>query len=553
MSAKSVETIVESGTEIFIPLNKLKKSPKNARKTPHSEAAIEALAASIAAKGILQNLVVEPELDGEGAATGFYLVTVGEGRRLAQLLRVKRKEIKKTEPIRCIVDTANDAHEISLDENVTRETMHPADQFEAFKRLAYERGFGAEEIAGRFGVTAHVVRQRLRLAAVSPRLMQVYRDGGLTLEQLMAFALIEDHARQEAVFDRLSYHRDASMIRRLLTETHVPATDRRARFVGTEAYVEAGGTVLRDLFTEDRGGYLEDVALLDLLVTARLGREADALRAAEGWKWTEPHLDFPHAHGLRRVYPHQVELSAEDQASLKAARHEVEQLSEWHQTVDEIPDHVDVRFCELEAEIDRLKAKRHAYDPDDVVRGGAFVILGHDGGVRIERGFIRPEDDKPRPQPEQVGDASEPLEADGTDGEAAEGGEGEGEESGTDEEEEDCPLSDLLVRDLTAYRTMGLRLNLSEQPDIAVVAVTHALAAQIFYVGANAHVVGIQPVRTDLASHADGIEDTAAGKAWADRHANWARQLRRDVAGLWSFVAELDHETAWLCSRIAWR
>jgi hypothetical protein len=42
MSAKSVET-VENGTEIFIPLNKLKKSPKNARKTPHSEAAIEAL------------------------------------------------------------------------------------------------------------------------------------------------------------------------------------------------------------------------------------------------------------------------------------------------------------------------------------------------------------------------------------------------------------------------------------------------------------------------------------------------------------------------------
>ena len=132
MSAKQAETIVESGTEGFIPLNKLKKSPNNARKTPHSEAAIEAYAASIAAKGILQNLVVEPELDGDGAATGFYSVTIGEGRRLAQLLRVKRKEIKKTEPIRCIVDTANDPHEISLDENVTRENMHPADQFEAF-------------------------------------------------------------------------------------------------------------------------------------------------------------------------------------------------------------------------------------------------------------------------------------------------------------------------------------------------------------------------------------------------------------------------------------
>lgn len=265
-------------------------------------------------------------------------------------------------------------------------------------------------------------------------------------------------------------------------------------------------------------------------MTAKLGREADALRAAEGWKWTEPYPDFPYAHGLRRVYPHQIELSAEDQAALETAKHEVEQLSEWHQTADEIPDHVDVRFCELEAEIDRLEAKRHAYDPDDIARGGAFVILGHDGDLRIERGFIRPEDDKPRPQPEQAGEASEPLEAEGADGEAAEGGEGE--ESGTDDEEEDCPLSDLLVRDLTAWRTLGLRLNLSEQPDVAIIAVTHALAAQNFYIGANAHVVGIQPVRTDLASHADGIEDAAPGKAWADRNANWARQLPRDVAGL---------------------
>jgi ParB family chromosome partitioning protein len=414
MSAKHVETASENGTENFILLNKLKKSPKNARKTPHSEAAIEAYAASIAAKGILQNLVVEPEVDGEGAATGFYFVTIGEGRRLAQLLRVKRKEIKKTEPIRCIVDTANDPHEISLDENVTRENMHPADQFEAFKKLADERGFGAEEIAARFGVTPHVVRQRLRLGAVSPKLMQVYRDGELTLEQLMAFAITADRSRQEVVFERLSYNRDASTIRRLLTETHVSATDRRARFVGIEAYAEAGGTLLRDLFTEDRGGYLEDVALLDLLVTSKLGHEADTLREAEGWKWTEAHLDFPHAHGMRRTYPHPVELSVEDQAALGAAQSEFDRLTERHQTTDELPDEVDARF-ELEAEIERLEGKRQAYDPDHVARGGAFVILNHDGTVRIERGFIRPGDEQPQAQIEEAGDTTASDDAGGVD------------------------------------------------------------------------------------------------------------------------------------------
>jgi ParB family transcriptional regulator, chromosome partitioning protein len=545
MSAKHAETIVESGTEVFIPLNKLKKSPNNARKTPHSEAAIEAYAASIAAKGILQNLVVEPELDDDGAATGFYSVTIGEGRRLAQLLRVKRKEIKKTEPIRCIVDTANDPHEISLDENVTRENMHPADQFEAFKKLADERGFGAEEIAARFGVTPHVVRQRLRLGAVSPKLMEIYRNGDLALDQLMAFAITEDHARQEAAFERLSYNRDASTIRRLLTETNVAATDRRAVFAGAEKYTEVGGTILRDLFTEDRGGYFEDVALLDMLVLAKLGREANALMEAEGWKWAQVFLDYPHSHGLRRTYPQPVDLSAEDQAALDAAQSEFNGLTAQYESAEELPGDVDARFGELEAEIERLEAKRLAYDPADIARCGAFVILSHDGSLRVERGFILAEDEKPELETQNGSDEGEGDDTVNDHGSTSPNGEPEGDTLDAEDEDADDhkPLSDILIRDLSAHRTLGLRLALGEHPEVAVVAVTHALAAQIFYRGADAHVLDIRPVSTVLASHADGIEDTKAGKSWADRHARWAGQMPRDAADLWAFVVELDHDS----------
>lgn len=544
MSTKNIEIIPQSGTERFISLNKLKKSPKNARKTPHSEASIEAYAASIAAKGILQNLVVEPELNTDGATTGFYFVTIGEGRRLAQLLRVKRKEIKKTEPIRCIIDTANDPHEISLDENVTRESMHPSDQFEAFKKLAVERGFGAEEIAARFGVTPHVVRQRLRLAAVSPKLMEIYRNGDLALDQLMAFAITEDHARQEAAFERLSYNRDASTIRRLLTETNVAATDRRAIFVGAEKYIEVGGTILRDLFTEDRGGYFEDVALLDMLVLAKLGREADALMEAEGWKWAQVFLDYPHSHGLRRTYPRPVDLSAEDQAALDAVRAEFDSLTAQHETDEELSDEVDAQFGELEAQIERLEAKCQAYDPADTARCGAFVILNHDGTVRIERGFVRAEDEKAEPE---TLDASREDDGGHTNHEDGGTGTSEAGDAGLDGEEEDGdghkPLSDILIRDLTAHRTLGLRLALGEQPDVAIIAITHALAAQIFYRGADAHVLDIRPVSTMLASHADGIEDTKAGKSWADHHARWATQMPRDVSDLWPFVVDLDHDS----------
>ncbi|MVA36374.1 ParB/RepB/Spo0J family partition protein [Agrobacterium vitis] len=553
MTTIAIETTAtlaaENGAEVFIPLNKLKKHPNNARKTPHSEASIEAKAASIHAKGILQNLVVEPELDAEGAATGFYLVSIGEGRRLAQLLRVKRKQIKKTEPIRCVIDTVNDASEISLDENVTREDLSPADQFERFRELAETRGWGAEEIAARFGVSAHVVRQRMRLGAVSLKLMQVYRDGDLTLEQLMAFAIVDDPALQEQVYENLSWNKDPSTIRRDLTRMHIAATDRRAVFVGAEAYTEAGGVILRDLFTEDRGGFYEDAALLDRLVIEKLDGIAESVKVEEGWKWAGVHIDYPDGNGLRRTYPHPVDLSEEDEAAYAAAQGEYDALTEQYDSADELPDNVDQRFEELEAEIERIDAMRHAYDADEIARGGVFVILSHDGEARIERGFIRVEDEVPEPQPEEDGGAVVDGVRVNSDGEIIEDGERDEDgnpASALETEDEDAgdagkPLSDLLIRDLTSHRTLGLRLALGEQPDMALIAVTHALAAQTFYRGADAACLEIRPTSSYLASHADGIEDTAAGKALADRHIGWAADMPRDVADLWGFVAGLDH------------
>jgi ParB family chromosome partitioning protein len=149
--------------------------------------------------------------------------------------------------------------------------------------------------------------------------MQIYRDGELTLDQLMAFAITDDHARQEDAFERLIHNREPYAIRRLLTETNVPARDRRARFVGLEAYEAAGGTILRDLFSEDQGGYLEDAALLDRLTKERLESAAAELCEYEGWKWAEAHLDYPHSHGLRRLYPSAVD-SPEDIAAYAAAQ-----------------------------------------------------------------------------------------------------------------------------------------------------------------------------------------------------------------------------------------
>ena len=530
-----------SGVEIFAPLNKLKKSPRNARKVPHSEAAIEALAASIQHKSMIQNLVIEPEVKGDGTPTGAYFVTAGEGRRLAQLLRAKRKQIKKTQPIRCYLDTENDPAEISLDENVTRENMHPADEFERFRELADGKGWGAEEIGARFGKSAHVVKQRLRLGGVSPKLLQVYREDGLTLDQLIAFAINEDHARQEQVFANLHHNREPWIIRRDMTAANVPATDRRAVFVGADAYIEAGGNIIRDLFSEDRGGFFEDAGLLDMLASERL-REVAGEVQAEGWKWAEASVDFPHAHGFRRYYPQSVALSDEDEARLKALSAEHDQLAEGYESYDEMPEDTAARLEDVSDEIDAIGAKRFAYDANVIAYGGAFVVLDHEGGVRIERGFIRPEDEALAfpPEPEEGGPESVDASADesGTD-DAGDESDGDAEE---DKEEPGKPLSDSLTRDLSAHRTLALRVALAERPDMAVIALTHTLTAQLFYSYAEAGCLEVRPTVTPLGSHADGIEDTALAARWSAAHEAWAERMPRDPADLWGFVVALDEE-----------
>ena len=524
-----------SGIEIFVPLAKLKKSPRNARKVPHGEAAIEALAASIQHKGLIQNLVVEPETKEDGTPTGYYLVTAGEGRRLAMLLRAKRKQIKKSEAVRCWLDTANDPAEISLDENVTRTPMHPADQFERFAELSNDKGWGAQEIGARFGVSAGVVKQRLRLGAVSPKLLQVYREDGLTLDQLMAFGITEDHARQEQVFEGLHHNREPWIIRRDMTAANVPAADRRAVFVGADAYVEAGGNIIRDLFSDDRGGFFEDAGLLDILVAERL-REIAGEVQAEGWKWTEAHIDYPHAHGMRRFYPQTIALSDEDEAQLEALSAEHDELAEGYSSYDEMPENVATKLEAVSDEIDAISAKRYAYDANVIAHGGAFVLLHHDGTVRIERGFVRPEDEAlADPQPEDEGEAFDPEAVEDEQAEDVQEIEEENEEPGK-------PISDSLTRDLSAHRTLALRVALGERPDLALNALIHTLTAQLFYSYAEAGCLEVRPTVTPLGSHADGIEDTPLAAKANEAREVWAERMPRDVADLWGFIVGLDDE-----------
>ena len=281
---------------VTIQLNKLVACPQNIRKTGGQ--GVEDLAASIQAHGLLHNLIVIEK--------GNKYQVIAGGRRFAALTKLaKEKAIPKTFGVPCRVIDGTAGTETSLAENVIREAMHPADQFTAFQQVIAD-GLGLEEVAARFGVTATAVRQRLKLANVAPRLFELYRADEINLDQLMALAVTDDHAAQERVWDSAQeWQRQPHALRRALMETMVDgASDPRARFVGIEAYINAGGQIDRDLFQPKHEGYLLDPAKLDQLVAAKLEKLADEVRG-EGWKWVEilPSADYSDLSKFGRIYP----------------------------------------------------------------------------------------------------------------------------------------------------------------------------------------------------------------------------------------------------------
>ena len=107
--------------------------------------------------------------------------------------------------------------------------MPSADASEALAELHQDgRGLGVEEIANRFGVTAHTVRQRLRLGRVSPAIMAAYHEARLTLDHVMAFTVTEDYGAQDHAFaDLPGWQLALQAIKRVLTQAGVSAHDPR--------------------------------------------------------------------------------------------------------------------------------------------------------------------------------------------------------------------------------------------------------------------------------------------------------------------------------------
>ena len=397
-----IEPVIRS-----IPLSQLELAPENVRKTPADPAALAELKASIAAHGLLENLLARAQGPGEDGV-GHYAVIAG-GRRLAAMQALAGEGVlDEDQPVPCRMTGASEsAGELSLAENVIRIAMHPADQVIAFHGLA-QAGLTVSAIAARFGVSERLVEQRLRLGHAAPELLDAYRADEIDLETLKAFAVTMDHGRQMAVWEQVKSQGcrpGAWQVKRMLTEDQVSAASAVARFVGIEAYEAAGGAITRDLFAQedDRGIWFDDPVLLNELAMKKLRTAADEL--ATRWKWAEAALeaDWSATAGFGRIRPEPAVPTDEEEVEQERLRTRHDELAEldddgWTEERVEQAEAIETRLDEIHAAVEA----RAAFRPEDMSMAGCIATIDRDGALQVIQGLVRPED-----MPETTGEGGD--------------------------------------------------------------------------------------------------------------------------------------------------
>ena len=427
--------------------------------------------------------------------------------------------------------------------------MHPLDQFKAFKRMV-DDGMSKEEVADAYRTTPRYISQRLRLARVAPSLLDAYARSEMTLAMLEAFTVNPHHGRQEQVWEAIqrSHNRQTWHIRDLLTETTVPTDDKRALFVGIDTYEQAGGVMLRDLFSDEDEGWLENPELLDRLVSDKLKDIADKV-AAEGWKWVAVDTDLPYGHdrGLRVLTGTFLDLTDAERVTREALREEYEQLEAESADYDELPDDLDARLGEIEVALAAFEKRPTIYDEAEIARAGVFISIDRAGELVVARGYVRPEDEAPVDVEDQdnAGDGEPGAE---TGAVATQAGVqravitigGEPVDAEDDEDDAIKPLPERLVIELTAHRTLALHEALANNPHVAMTALLHRMVMERYHYSAPTGCLEISVRQQRFGVQGADLSDTPSAKAIDERFNAWKADVPSDEGALWDWIAALD-------------
>ncbi len=516
-----------------IPLSRLVPSKANVRRV-NVGVGVSELADSIEALGLIQNLTVRK------GKKGKYEVVAGSRRLAALNLLVKEGRLGADAKIPCNVRDDNDT-ELSLAENVQREAMHVVDEILSYRQLA-EDGMAPDVIASRFGQSVITVRQRLKLANLSPKVLDELRTDEMTIEQARALAVSDSHEEQERVwFEAASWNRDPRSLRSLLTQEHVRSTDRMARFVGLETYEAAGGGIVRDLFGEDSSTFLTDSALLTRLAMTAMEQAAEPLKA-EGWAWVETSLDASalYSGGYGRIYPQTRDLTDEEETELFALGDTFDELQVQIEEYEECTPAIEAeeaKLADIQQRIEDIQNANRRYDPKEMALAGCIIIIDQFGEVEVNRGYVKSEDRE----------ALVKLKRGDTDATAA-----DGRDAGEAVAEEPADIySSALTEELTAIRTAALRVEVANRPAIALAALLYPLVGRIFHSGYTSYdaAVEVQGQRRELAPFLKEPSEVRALAAWKAMQEAWGDTLPGQPADLWAWL--LDQSTDKLLELLA--
>lgn len=516
---------------ISIPLSNLIPSPHNVRR--HTFTQIEELAALIDAQSLLQNLVVTgPVAEPGKRRASRFAVAAGERRRRAMVLLQQRGRLSKGHEVLCELVSPERGIEVSLAENSGREALHPADEFEAFSALIAE-GKGIEDVALRFGVSPLVVQRRLKLAALSPKLLALYREGGINLDQLMALTLSNDHDVQERTwFEAQPWNRTDVALRRALTASNVEATGNAlVRFVGLDVYEAAGGAVVRDLFDDEQSGYLTDADLLHRLAQQKLDGLAEQIRA-EGWAWVEARIEFGSV-GLRQfaACPYttrkpnpqeRADLAELDQRDGELTR-QADELGDSESWSADDMERIDLEAQDIAARRKVTQDGLRAWSAEAMAHAGVVVTVGREGDPEIIRGLVREADRKAIRALERPSDEGEAVAEAGTRREPGTG------TADAPAKPHEPGISEALVRRLTAHRTVALQAMVAQNTQVALATLAHSLVQGVFeerltWPRSPLQVTAQSP-RHALLGAADDMKGSRAWMALEKRLATWRERL----------------------------
>ena len=469
----------DEGELTYLGLSALDFDADNVRKRGGTN--VEELKALIASQGLLQNLIVCPLLTKRGKDTGKFGVIAG-GRRLRALRALAEEgKIAKDEQVLCRIVSRERATITSASENSGREAMVGADTIAAFSAMVRE-GKGVEDLAVAFGISAVTVQRRLKLANASPKLFDLYAGGQMALDQLMALCVIDDHARQEAIWEGApEYQRHAGQLRRMaLGEAVNAATDRMALFVGVDAYIAAGGQITRDLFADDDQGYCNDPALLAKLAGEKLGVERERL-LAEGFPWVEvvDEFDYQARQDYVQAPTSQRKATKAEQKALKEAQKTLaiaERAMSDYENAEEEDDQegedgsryetLEQAVNDAEALVEELLGNLRVVADDVRALCGVVLAVERDGTLGTYRHLVRKADAKK---------AASAAKRDGGSGEP--GAAAEGDDQG--QEESGSGLSDALQRRLSAQKTIAVQVELARHQQVALAVLANTLMSEL--------------------------------------------------------------------------